>query len=144
MFAPNSALRFASKAKQADMRLRPVTYRAGMTGACVLASVLMAACAHEEPATLQVLGAEEVETTWKESRQVAVQVADDGAISWEGRTVSREEFQTLMREAVLQAPDLLVLVTGTDQARYGDVMQVMQVAKTYGAETRLGEKPDTE
>lgn len=144
MFAPEFAPSFPSKVAQAEMRSRSITIRGGRRGGCALAGVLLAACAHQEPATLQVLGVDEVETSWRESRQVAVRVADNGSISWEGRTVSREEFQTLMREAVMQAPDLLVLVTGSDQARYGDVVQVVQIAQMYGAETRLGAKPDTE
>ncbi len=126
------------------MRTRLAASRAERLGACALAGVLLAACGHQEPPTLQVLGAEEIESSWRESRQVAVRVAENGALSWEGRGVTPEEFQTLVRQAVMQSPDLLVVVTGNSKARYGDVLQVISTAQMYGAEARLAAKPDTE
>lgn len=128
------------------MRVRPVNSRTGRTGACALAGALLAACGHQEPATLQVLGVEEIDSGWRESRQVAVKVDAGGAVAWDGKRVSREELGGLMRQAALGSPELLLVVAaGSGDVKYGDLVQVMQMASSYGIETRLaGTEGDTE
>jgi hypothetical protein len=112
---------------------------AGMTGLLALSGASLAACAHEEPWGADVRP-QEIGGGWSASRQVAVRVETDGSVAWEGRAVSREELETLMRQAALSSPKLLlVVVPVSDQVRYGEVLQIVQMASMYGIETEIGE-----
>lgn len=110
-----------------------------MAGLVALSGVAFAACGHQEPRTLDIR-AEEMETGWQASRQVAVQVKLDGSVAWEGRAVSEAELGTLMRQAAVGSPELLlVVVPAADEVRYGDVMKVMQMASMYGIEAKISQ-----
>jgi biopolymer transport protein ExbD len=83
-----------------------------------------------------VLGAEERDTSWKASRQVIVSVDERGGLAWEGKPVSRQELDTLLREAAMTNPDLLLSVQSASanvklENSVGVVTDVYRMAQAY-------------
>ena len=116
--------------------------RAALVGCLLLAGMGLQACAHgePEPATVAVFAADERGGASTASRQVAVKVAPGGGVEWEGRAVSPEELQMLMQQAAMTSrEDLLVVVSAASEVRYGDVIRVIQMARSYGIESKLAD-----
>ena len=121
------------------MRTGIATNRAGLTGLLALSGAFLAGCGHQGPRPLEI-HAEELESGWSASRQVAVKVGPDGSVAWEGRAVSQDEFAVLMRQAAVGSAELLlVVVPASDQVRYGEMAEVVQMASMYGIDATISQ-----
>ena len=83
-------------------RIAPSGRMTGIAGAVVLAGAFLAACG-TAPADMQMTP-EVRDAGAITARQVAVTVGVAGELGWEGRPVSRQELDELMRDAAAGAP----------------------------------------
>lgn len=74
--------------------------------------------------------------TAQNSRQqledVVVHVARDGAISWQGAPVSMDECKQRLTELSRSNREVNLHVTGDEDAKYGDLVRIVEIARRLG------------
>jgi biopolymer transport protein ExbD len=71
-------------------------------------------------------------TQAQQQKELAIGVTREGAIILDGRTVTRAELEAALRQRQSEAADTLVIINADSDARHGEVVEVMDLARTAG------------
>ena len=77
---------------------------------------------------------ESTATAKRESNNLTVTLAETGELSFEGETISRDDLQTRLAEALEEAERKIVVLRADTHTEHGEVVRLMDLIRDAGAE----------